>query len=140
MSDKYIVNAIKKVRSALENETYFIAGQRLYNLTKYGVVIGDPILILLTSELADVFRNCFLRLKEFEKEIDQSIVSSIISNAKEILNIITHKKENLDSETKIKILDTLTFIISNAEMIQVEIGELEESKSISRRRIQSRIL
>ncbi len=140
MSDKYIENIMKKVSSAIESEKYFIAGQSLYLLTKYAIVIGDDTLVFLSSELADVFRNCFLRLKEFEKDIDKSIVSSIISTSKEMLNIIIHKKDDFDSDTKIKIFDDLTYIISNGERIQEELREIEESKNVRIRRFSSGIL
>ena len=133
MSDKYVVNVIKKIRYALEEEKYFLAGQGFYNLTKYGTVIGDDILVFLASELADVFKNSFLRIKEFEKALDNSLISNILSCVKELLNIIVHKKESLDSDTKIKIFDDLTYIISNAERIQAETRDLEDSKIVKRR-------
>ncbi|KKM01938.1 hypothetical protein LCGC14_1789390 [marine sediment metagenome] len=88
----------------------------------------------------DVFRNKFLRIKEFEKNLDKTIITDILLKVRKILDIIADREENLDSETKIKIFDGLTFIISNAERIQAKTRELENSKSIKRRRLQSGIL
>ena len=133
MNDKYVENVIKKVKYALDEEKYFYAGQSLYDLIKYGVIIGDDILVFLASELSDVFRNCFLRVKEFEKDLDKSIITDILYNVQELLDFIIHKETSLDSETKIKIFDTLIYIISNAERIQAQTRDLEESKIVKRR-------
>ncbi len=139
MSDKYVVNVMKKIRYALDDEKYFLAGQGFFDLTKYGIIVGDDTLVFLASELSDVFRNSLLRTKEFEKDLDKDIISNILSNVKEILNTIAHKKESLDSDTKIKIFDALTYIISNAERIQAETIDLEDSKIIRRRIIRGGI-
>lgn len=139
MSDIYVVNIIKKIRYYLEEERYFLVGQGFYNLTKYGIVIGDDILVFLTSELSDVFRNSLRRVKEFEKYMDKTIISNILSKVKEVLNTIVHKKESLDSDTKIEIFDALIYIISKAERIQAETIDLEDSKIVKRRIVRSGI-
>ncbi len=140
MRDKYVEVIVEKINFALLDENYSLAGQNLYELTKYGIIIGDETLVFLASELSDVFRNSFLRIKEFEKNLDKTIITDILLKVRKILDIIADREENLDSETKIKIFDGLTFIISNAERIQAKTRELENSKSIKRRRLQSGIL
>jgi len=139
MNDKYVEYVIKKVKYALVEENYFHAGQSLYDLIKYGVIIGDDILAFLASELSDVFRNCFLSVKEFEKDLDKSIITNIVYKVQELLDFIIHKETSLDSETKIKIFDDIIYIISNAERIQVETRDLEGSKSVKRRILRSGI-
>ncbi len=133
MNDKYVVNLIEKIKNALDNKDYFLAGQELHDMIKYGVIIGDRVLIFLTSELSDVFRNCFLGVKEFQKLLDESIIKKILSNVKELLDLITHKEANLDNDDKIKIFDSLTYIISEAERIQLKTRDLEGSRAIRRR-------
>jgi len=135
MSDKYIVNLIKKIKNALDEEKYFLAGHDLHDMIKYGVIIEDPVLIFLTSELSDVFRNCFSGVKEFRKKLDESNINEILSNVKELLDLITHKEAILDNDTKIKIFDSLTYIISNAERIQLETTRFEGDRAIRRKLI-----
>ncbi len=117
MRDKYVEVIVEKINSALLDENYSLAGQSLYELTKYGIIIKDETLVFLASELSDVFRNSFLRIKEFVRNIDKTIITDILLKVRKILDIIADKEENLDSETNIKIFAGVTFISINAESI-----------------------
>lgn len=133
MSDKYIDEMIDTIEININNENYFLVGDKFYKITKYGIIVTNRIAVLIASELADVFRNTLSGVKEFKKDLNLTNMEKIISSVKELLKFLKLKEEDLDVEKKSKIFDLLLFIIYNSEKIQAEIIDLETDQRIRRR-------
>jgi len=132
MSDKYIDEMIDTIETNINNENYFLAGDKFFKITKYGIIVTNRIAVLIASELADVFRNSLSGVKEFKKDLNLTNMEKLISSIKELLKFLKLKEEDLDVEKKNKIFDLLLFIIYNSEKIQAEIEDLDSNQRIRR--------
>ena len=138
MIDKYIERMLKSSKELIKSGDFFPAGDNLIKLARYGTVIDNPLLVFLSSELSDVFRNCFNGSKEFQKEIDLTLINDIIERVYELMDIMETNNEVIEDKLKIKIFNMLMYVISNAERIQLSIRDLETKRQFKRRRIVSR--
>lgn len=132
MSDKYIENTLKKIRSFIERGEYFVAGQYFLNLARYGTVIEDYILTTITSELADIYRNSLGRIKEYKESIDNRIVDEIKLRTQDLIDFLRDKPNEISKEKKIELFDTIIFIIFNGEKIQYETSVLERARALKK--------
>ena len=133
MTDKYIKNSIRKAFNYIDSKNYYLAGKIFIEISRYAIIINDKELTFIGSELADVYRSCFLRINEYEKKIDIGTVNSIIEKTKNLMNCFFDKERPLLPEDKIDIFDMLVYIIYNAEKIQSITEEFEDEKGIRRR-------
>ena len=127
MADKYIEKIVENIRDLINNGKYGLAGRKLYDLARYGIVIENRLLILLSSELSDVFGNSVRDNKDFKKEVDKSKLDEVIASTHTLLNYFLFEEKNLKPEEKQEIFDLLISTISNSETIQ------EKMKDIFRR-------
>lgn len=132
MSDRYIENVLKKVRSFIESGEYFIAGQYFLNLSRYGTEIEDHILTTITSELSDIYRNSLGRVKEYKESIDNRIVADIKLRTQELIDFLLDKPNEISKEKKVELFDTMVFIIFNGEKIQYETSVLERARALKK--------
>lgn len=140
MSDKYIENILKKIKSSIESGEYFIAGQHFLNLARYGTVIEDHILTTITSELADIYRNSLGRVKEYKESIDNRIVDEIKLRTQDLIDFLRDIPNEISKEKKIELFDTIIFIIFNGEKIQYETNVLESARALRKGRIRDFLL
>lgn len=124
MTDKYIEKVVENIRDHINNGKYSLASKRFYDLARYGVVIENRLLILLSSELVDVFGNSVRDDKDFKKEVDKSKLDEIIASTTSLLNFFLFEEKNLKPEEKQEILDLLISTISNSETIQEEMSDI----------------
>ncbi len=118
MKDIYVEKTIEKIKALIQKEKYGLAGNRFYDLTKYGIVTENRLLILLSSELSDVFRHSIGKFKRFEKDLDKNKLNEVISSTNDLLKFLTMNEKSLKLEDKQEIFDLLLSTISNSESIQ----------------------
>lgn len=139
MNDKYLKKVSNKIKKSIENGEYILAGRYFLDLVKYGIAIEYEILVMICSELSDVYRNSFGSVKEFKDVIDNNTITQINMETVSLLDFLIESPSELNKEKKIELFDTMTFIIFNAEAIQAETSNLEDAR-ILRKRIYRRDL
>lgn len=132
MTDKYIEKTIEKIKNLINEEKYHLIGEKFYDLTKYGIVIENRLLVFICSELTDVFRNLINVSKEYEKELEKNRINIVIESTKKLLNYLDLGEDSLKSEDKQDIFELLISIIYNSESIQDAIRDIFSKKRIIR--------
>jgi hypothetical protein len=117
MPKNYIENMIEKIRDSIRKERFRTVGNKFYELTKYGLTVENKMLVLLASELADVFRNCLSDYKIISKDIDKGDLGIVTESVFKLLEYLNQDIENLDETQKAQIFDILANAIYNAEKI-----------------------
>lgn len=140
MSDKYIEKIIEKIKDLIHDGKYNLAGDKFFDLARYGIVIENKLLTFLSSELTDVFRNSIDDFKEFEKELDKDKLNEIVASTPDLLKYFTIDENNITPENKREIFDLLLTIISNSETIQEIIKDIYRKKRIIRSSVRREIL
>jgi len=140
MSDKYIEKIIERIKDLIDNGKYNLAGNKFYDLTKYGIVIENKILTFLSSELTDVYRNSVDDFKEFEKELDKNKLKEIVASTFNLLKYFTIDEKNIKPENKQEIFDLLLSTISNSETIQDSLQDIYRKRRIIRSSVGREIL
>lgn len=135
MSDLYIENISRKIRDHITKEEYPIAGEYLMDLCHYGIEIGNDMLVFLSSELSDTYRNSLLRVKEFIDKIDVKFIEEIKSKTFKLIEYMSDVPSELNSEKSIEIIEMLKFIIYHGERIQYELTKRERARLMSKRRL-----
>ena len=135
MSDVYIENISRKIRNYIKNDEYPIAGEYFMDLCHYGIEIGNDMLVFLSSELSDIYRNSLLRVKEYIGEIDVKFVEELKSKTFKLIEYMSDVPSELNSEKSIEIFEMLKFIIYHGERIQYELRKKERAQYISKRRL-----
>lgn len=135
MIDVYIENIARKIRDFIKKEEYLIAGEYFMDLCHYGIEIGNQMLVFLSSELGDIYRNSLLRVKEYGDESDVKFVEELKSETFKLIEFISDMPENLNSEKLIEIFKMLKFIIYHGERLQYEWRKKETARYIRKRRL-----
>ncbi len=126
LKDIYVEKLIERIKDLIQMEKYGQAGLKFYDLTNYGIVTENRLLILLSSELADVFSTSIIRYKRYEKDLDKNKLNVVISSTNDLLEFLTIDEKDLKLEDKQEIFDLLLSTISNSESIQKSIKELSD--------------
>ncbi len=135
MIDKYVEKMLDSSKELIKSEDYFIAGNKLVKIAEYGIIVENPVLTFLGSELSDVFKNCFEQVKEFKKTLEMSMINKIIEDVFKLMDIMKKNINEFDDNLKIRVFDLLLDVISKAEKLQIDIMELEGKRGFKRRTI-----
>ncbi len=135
MKDVYIENVSRKIIYFIKKEEYPIAGEYFLDLSHYGIEIENDVLVLLSSELSDIYRNSLLRVKEDIDKSDVIFVEELKSKTFKLIEFMSDVPSELNSEKSIEIFEMLKFIIYHGERIQYEWMKRERARLISRRRL-----
>lgn len=138
MSDVYIENISRKIIHFIKKEDYPIAGDYFMDLCHYGIEIGNEILVFLSSELCDIYRNCLLRVKENIDEIDVKFIEELKSKTFKLIEYMSDVPSELNREKSIEIFEILKFIVYHGERIQYEATKRERARLISKRHVSVR--
>lgn len=133
--DVYIENVSRKIRTFIKNEEYLIAGEYFWDLCHYGVEIENEMLVFLSSELSDIYRNSFLRVKEYGDESDPKFVEELKSKTFKLIEFMSDLPEKLNSEQLIEIFEMLKFIIYHGERLQYDWRKKERGRLLRKRRL-----
>lgn len=138
MSDVYIENISRKIIYFIKKEDYPIAGDYFMDLCHYGIEIGNEMLVFLSSELSDIYRNSLLRVKEYIDEIDVKFIEELKSKTFKLIEYMSDVPSELNSEKSIEIFEMLKFIVYHGERIQYEATKRERARLISKRHVSVR--
>ena len=133
--DVYIDNISRKISTFIKNEGYLIAGEYFLDLRNYGIEIGNEMLVFLSSELSDIYRNSFLRVKEYGDESDSKFVEELKSKTFKLIEFMSDLPEKLNSEQLIEIFEMLKFIIYHGERLQYNWRKKERGRLLRKRRL-----
>ena len=134
MSNNYIENMIERIRDSIQKERYITVGNKFYMLEKYGIIVKNKLLVLLASELTDVFRNSLSDYKKSITEYDKGEITLVIESVFKLLEYLNQDFEDLNENQKAQIFDLLATTIYNAERIQDISAEIAQSRIRTYRR------
>ena len=135
MKDVYIENVSRKIIYFIKNEDYPIAGEYFIDLCHYGIEIGNEMLVFLSSELSDIYRNSLIRVKEYSDKSDDVFVEELKSKTFKLIEFISDMPEILNSEQLSEIFENLKFIIYHGERLQYDWRKKEAARFIRKRRL-----
>lgn len=135
VKDAYIENVSKKIVDLIKEEAYLIAGSYFMEMCHYGIEIRNELLVFLSSELSDIYRNSLIRVKEFGTISDKGVVDEIKLKTFKLIEFMCNIPDELSSEKKTEIFELLKFIIFHAERMQYETGKKDIAQSLYKRRL-----
>ncbi len=135
MKDVYIENISRKIRTSIKKEEYVMAGEYFMDLCHYGIEIENDLLVFLSSELSDIYRNSLIRVKEYSDESDVNFVEELKSRTYKLTEFISNMPDKLNSEKLIEIFEMLKFIIYQGERLQYDWRKKEVARYMSKRRL-----
>ena len=135
MRDVYIENVLKKIRTFIKNEEYLLAGNYFMDICHYGIEIENEMLVLLCSELSDIYRNSLTGVKEYGDESDFTFIDELKSRTFKLIEFISDMPEKLNSGQLSEIFEMLKFIIYHGERLQYDWRKKETARFIRKRRL-----
>lgn len=135
MKDVYIENISIKIKTYIKEEKYLIAGDYFMDICHYGIEIGNEMLVFISSELSDIYRNSLMGFKEYSDESDVTFVEELKSRTYKLIEFISDMPEKLNSEKLIEIFEMLKFIIYHGERLQYFWRKKERTRYIRKRRL-----
>lgn len=133
--DEYVTSILSKIRNFIKKEEYVIAGEYFMDLCHYGIEIEKPVMVFLSSELGDIYRNSLLRVKEYGNENDYKFVKQIETETFKLIEFMSDMPVSFESENKTLVFDMLKFIIYHGERIQYDLSKRERARLIQKRRL-----
>jgi len=135
MKDVYIENISRKIKTYIKKDEYLIAGDYFMELCHYGIEIEKEILVFLSSELSDIYRNSLMGIKEYSNESDAKFVEELKSKTFKLIEFISDIPEKLNSEKVIEIFELLKFIVFHGERLQYNLRMRERARIMRKRRL-----
>jgi len=133
--DVYVNSVLEKIKGFINKKEYMIAGEYFMDLCHYGIEIEYQVLVFLSSELGDIYRNSLLRIKEYGNESDFKLVEQIKSETFKLIEFMSDMPPNLDNQNIEKIFEMLKFIIYHGEKIQYELNKRQRARVLRKRRL-----
>lgn len=135
MSDVFIKNVLRKIRTFIQNGEYLIAGNYFMDICHYGIEIENEMLVFLCSELSDIYRNSLTGVKEYGDESDITFIDELKSRTFKLIEFISDMPEKLNSEQLSEIFEMLKFIIYHGERLQYAWRKKETARFLRKRRL-----